>query len=472
MRRAATLALLLAATARASPSGWRGDGSGHWTATPPEAWSATVGVAWSTPLGDWSNASPVVAGPLVCAAVEPTTLVCLDRHTGEERWRAPHDRADVVVGAEREALLARAARLEVLEAELATLRTRHGAARRAARAGAPDAAAELEEISARMNGLRKELDATEDPRTPPTQGMVGWSSPTPATDGAAIFALFANGVVAAHEPDGRRRFARWLGAPSPHMLGWEEGHAASPVVREGVLVVPFGRLRGLDAHTGETRWEGRPWPHYGSPSAVDLGGRAHVVTPAGELVRVADGAVLVEGLADMWFLSPVVAGHTVFFLEARSDAEVRSHGGVDLKAWRLHATDGAGVRAELRWVTTLPATETFYTAPVVADGLLHAVTHGGTVWTVDAATGQVQAPVVLDSLRPTTIYSSPSVAGGRLFVTDELGRTVTLTPGPTPKAVATLPLAPTRASLAFHGPHVYARVADRLVALGPPAATP
>lgn len=463
------LLALLVSVALAGPSGWRHDGSGTWPASqPPVAWAANQPVLWSTPLPVWSNASPAVGGGRVCVCVEPTTLTCLDGATGKVLWSSPNPVADAVPAAEREALLAREARITALEAELAKVRGDYGRLLREARAsGAADAAAKAETLARRADEIKATLEKEIDTRTPPNQDMVGWSSPTPVTDGKRVFALFANGVVAGYDlATGKRLWSRWQGRAPVPMLGWEDGHASSPVLAGGVLVVPFGTLTGLDAATGKVLWDAGAWRHYGTPAVVTVDGVAIVLTPDGRALRATDGAVLREGLADQWYVGPVVAGRNVYYLDARSEALMKRNGGTDLHAWRLDGVSGGSLAATKLWTTKLPGADAFYAAPVVGGSYLYAVTHEARLLTVDVATGKLLGEQVIESILPTNIWASPTVAGGHLYVTDEKGVTVVLSATAKPVVEATNRGWPTRSSLAFEGARAYLRHRDGVVAVG------
>lgn len=461
------LALVWIAVAAAGEvQGWRYDGSGAWPVDrAPQQWSTQEHVAWRTPLGGWSNASPVVVGDLVCACTEPVTLVCVDRATGAERWRGDHPIAEAVPEAERAGVVARIAQVDALEGELVARRAAYSALLRDARRGTADATGRLEELTRELDALKKRLEALPDDRTPPNQGMVGWSSPTPVTDGSSVYVLYANGVVAARNHDGSLRWSRWLGRPPERMLGWDEGHAASPVLAGGVLVVPFGSLRGLDPVTGKVIWEGESWPHYGAATPITVAGVPLVLTPSGRAYRARDGVVLREGMADMWYVAPVAHDGMAWFLEARADDVLRQQQGADLVAWSLDGVQGDRLQATERWRTRVPETTTFYAAPALAGEVLHLVSHEGRLWTVDAQRGDLLGSLVLDAIRPTVLWASPAVAAGRLYVSSERGQTVVLQAGRTPQVLHVNTLENMRASPAFAGGRAYFRTEEALVAV-------
>ncbi|MCB9681709.1 MAG: PQQ-binding-like beta-propeller repeat protein [Alphaproteobacteria bacterium] len=447
--------------------GWRRDGGGTWPgATPATSWSATEHVAWSTPIAQWSNASPVLAGDLVCVCAEPTTLVCVDKATGAVRWTASHAIVDAVPADQRAAVAQAIADKDRLQAEYTSVRAEYGKVlRRARSAGDPALTAQSEEMAARIDALKAQLEAIPEYRTPADQDMIGWSSPTPVSDGKGVYALYANGVVAAHELDGTLRWSHWQGPRLDRMLGWDEGQSASPVLVDGVLVVPFRALTGIDARTGAVLWTGEPWPHFGAPTPMTIGGTGVVVTPSGRVVRARDGKVLAEGLADMWYVAPVVDGDTVLFFEARAAAQIKKDGGVRLKAYRIGPVTGDTVKTEALWTAMVPETEVYYAAPVVLGDHIHVLSSAGSLVTLDRATGAVLGTEALTGLRPTVFYASPSAAGGRLYLTDESGRTAVLSSGPKPALEGVNTTFPSRASLTFDGSRIYMRTRQGLMAI-------
>ncbi|MDX1953587.1 MAG: PQQ-binding-like beta-propeller repeat protein [Verrucomicrobiota bacterium] len=90
------LALLSVSTLQAENwPAWRGSGGSGVATDPnlPREWSATENIKWKTPLPDRGNSTPIVWGNkvFVTQAIEADgkrLLLCLDRATGKELWRA------------------------------------------------------------------------------------------------------------------------------------------------------------------------------------------------------------------------------------------------------------------------------------------------------------------------------------------------------------------------------------------------
>lgn len=444
---------LLIALAWASPTGFRQAGTAHADdATPPATWGSGQSVCWSTPLTSWSNASPVRFGGLVCVQEEPVTVSCLDAATGARRWSASAEKVEALPASEQAAARALVTAADRAAGELVTAREAYGKALRAVRAGT-GSSAELEPLSRRVDALKAAVEQAARYRTPPDRGMVGYSSATPVSDGRGLFTLFAHGVVAAWEPDGRRRWMAVQPDPPRPMLGYDDGQAASPVIAGGLLIVPYGRLTARRVDTGAVVWQGAEWPHYGGPAVLRVGGQDLLVTPAGQLVRASDGVVLREDMALMWYLTPTVFGDRVYFLEARSDGLASQQGGTTLVAWQVH---DAGGRASELWRVKLPVTRAVYTAPVATADAVYLVDWEGEALKIDAGTGAVQRRSRVEPLRPHPVYTSPIVAGGGLYVGSEQGAMVRLELG-TLEAALVGSVGAGRATPVFEGGRVFVR---------------
>ena len=328
-----------------------------------------------------------------------------------------------------------------------------------------DATARLKTVQDRMGVLKTAVAAAAQYRTPPNQGLIGWSSPSPAIDATGVWALFGNGVVAAHGLDGALKWSRWLGPPPERMLGYDSGTSASPLRVDDLLVVPFRNLTALDAATGAVRWtDKRPWPHYGPAAVTKVGGVSMLLLPDGRILRARDGVELAKDLADVWYIAPVVAGDVVIYLEARSGAEVIQSGGVTMKAYRLAAAPGGSVTTTPLWTTKIPAKDPFYGQPVASLGYAYLATSTAELWTVNLTSGAVTATRKVAGLTNDTVYAGPMVAGGHLYVGNDSGQTAVLSIGATPELLRVNALEAMRASPAFVDGRVYLRSANALYA--------
>ncbi|MDD4786400.1 MAG: PQQ-binding-like beta-propeller repeat protein [Pirellulales bacterium] len=136
----------------------------------------------------------------------------------------------------------------------------------------------------------KQLWETAIPATPESEGKVpelsedtGFAAPTPVTDGLRVYAMFANGDVAAVDFEGKLVWTKGLGIPKNIY-----GHASSPAMWRDRVIVQFdqatpkdqlSRLIALDAATGETVWStprevANSWP---SPIVIDHEGSQQII---------------------------------------------------------------------------------------------------------------------------------------------------------------------------------------------------
>jgi hypothetical protein len=447
--------------------GWRLDGQGVHPDVGPASVAAPPARRWSQPLTGWSNATPVLAGGLVCTPVEPTTLRCYDAATGALRWERTSDYVDTLTADAMANHYQRLAELASDEAAFEAARREISETRRALRSGQapPDAAARMEATTARMEQLRSRIDAMRPFLTPPDQEVIGYSSPTPWTDGRTVWALFGNGVLSAFQvSDGKRLWSRWLGPSSRDMRGYHLGMSASPQLADGVLLVPYAALRGVDPATGADRWVGPAWSDYGTPTLLRVGGVAWAALPTGQVLRVRDGRVGAEGLGDVMYKGPHAEGDRVWYVGGRSEALNRSAGGQLASAWRL-TPNGDRLTATKLWEVRLPTVEPFYAQPIAWQGQLYAADRNADLWTLSADTGAVLSTITVFR-GAGDVYAPLQIVSGRLVVAGENGNLAFLRPGPTPAVEATWNEGATRAAPLFIPGGLYLRTLSALTRYG------
>lgn len=137
----------------------------------------------------------------------------------------------------------------------------------------------------------KQLWEAEIPATPESEGKVpelsedtGYAAPTPVTDGARVYAMFANGDVAAVDFQGKIVWTKGLGIPDNAY-----GHASSLAMWRDRVIIQFdqgapkdqlSKLIALDAASGETAWStprdvANSWP---SPIVINHEGSEQIIT--------------------------------------------------------------------------------------------------------------------------------------------------------------------------------------------------
>jgi outer membrane protein assembly factor BamB len=413
---------LLGLAQAADPVGWRYGGSAVLSqARPPKVWSADKAI-WKTALPGGGHASPVPFGDLLCVLGEPDAVVCLQRSTGQVRWKDNLPVESVLTGEARARYLRSKAEAAALQVELSAAQRTHAELLRQARraAGDPAVLRAVQEGSARLDALKARLDGLE-AQGPETVPEIGLAAATSVSDGQTLVSLLGSGVLAAHTLDGARRWAVHLTAGPTEMRGYRAGRTASPLWVDDVLIVAYGALRGISARTGQVLWTAGTYRDYGTPAVARVGGLAVVLTPDGQVLRASDGEPIAEGLGDLWYQGPHVDGDVVYYVGGTGYGP--GDGPVRARAWRLVAA-GERVRTVLLWERELPTKERIYATPVSHGGRLIVVGAEGALIALDQLSGQVVHSSRVEVPIPGKVYRSPVVAGGTLFVGFEHGLVV------------------------------------------------
>lgn len=371
------------------PFGWRGDGSGRFPgATPVLEWSLTKNIRWSAEVGK-GYASPIVVGDLLVLLSEPNALLAVGRADGKVRWKK-----------------------EIATADLAD----------------PAARATAGEYQPKDTGL---------------------AAATPVTDGAAIYAILANGIVQAVDLAGKAKWTAFVDARQTTAYG----RSASPILTAGKLIVHMTNLYAFDPATGKQLWvntEARC--QYGTPAALRQGQVDLIVTPAGDVFDAADGKNLNSQIGSTSNASPVVQDGLVYFAEK------------DVRAIRL----GAGFKDESVWNGEIGGE--VFASPLLHDGLLFTVSGKGELLIFDAAKKGEAQPLVEG--RPLFgdeghVYSSFALAGRHLFLNSLEGDIVVLEATREAKVVATNKLKDgSGAAPVFAGRDLFLRDGDRVYCIG------
>ena len=305
------------------------------------------------------------------------------------------------------------------------------------------------------------------------------SSPSPVTDGKRVWALMGTGILKAFDLEGRELWGRDL-QKEYGRFGLNHGYGSSPLLEGDALYVqvlhgmkttdPSYLLR-IDALTGKTRWRvERPTTArsespdaYTTPAIVRRGAEAEIVITGGDVVTGHDPATGKE----LWrssglnpdrdpnyriVASPLVVGDLVIApTRVRPLIAVRAGGRGDVtesrRAWSFD--NGPDVPTP------------------VSDGKhLYIVNDKGIVWCLDVQTGAlVYGPTRL----PLGTYSaSPVLADGRIYATNEEGRTSVFKAGPAFELLAENHLDDfTLSTPAIAGGRIFIRTAGTLYCIGP-----
>lgn len=304
------------------------------------------------------------------------------------------------------------------------------------------------------------------------------SSPSPVTDGANVWVLTGTGVLKGFDFAGNELWMRDI-QKEYGKFGLNWGYGSSPLLYEDSLYVqvlhgmktddPSYILR-IDKKTGKTLWRvERPTQairespdSYRTPMLLKYPDRVEIVIAGGDCVTGHDLATGKEvwrgnGLnpsnnpAGRTIASPVVFGDMIYVPNrVRPLIAFRAGGSGDIteshKAWSFN--NGPDVPT-----------------PVTDGKYLYVVNDQGVTWCLDARTGeQIWGS---QRLRTGTYSSSPVLADGKIYFTNEDGITSVISAGPKFEVLAENDLAGyTLSSPAISGGHIFMRTTQFLYCIG------
>jgi outer membrane protein assembly factor BamB len=304
------------------------------------------------------------------------------------------------------------------------------------------------------------------------------SSPSPVTDGRTVWVLTGLGILKAFDFSGKELWARDI-QKDYGAFGLNWGYASSPLLHERMLYVQV--LHGMktddpsyvlkiDGQSGKTLWKvERPTDalnespdSYTTPALLSYGNTKEIVVTGGDVVTGHDPATgnelwraqgLNPGKARNYRIvaSPIVtAGLVIAPTRIRPMIAIKPGGRGDVTA------------SHTAW--------TFVRGPdvptPVSDGkLLYSVDDRGIVHALDAQTGAVvYGP---ERLKPAIYSASPTLADGKVYVTNEEGLTSVFTAGPKFELLAENPTEEyTLSTIAVSQGQLFLRTEKNLYAIG------
>jgi outer membrane protein assembly factor BamB len=238
----------------------------------------------------------------------------------------------------------------------------------------------------------------------------GYAAPTVTTDGRRVYAMFANGDVAALDFGGKIVWTRSLGLPENIY-----GHAASPVMYKNLVLIQFdqasvkdgkSKLLALEGTTGKTVWEmPREVPNsWATPIVFRHADRDQIVAAAWPWVisySPADGK-------ELWRARLLSGDHGVSPVFADGLVQI----GNEYCKWFALRADGQGdvTKTHVAWKGEdgLPD----LVSPLVTGEFLLLSTSTGTVTCYDAKKGGM----LWEEDFETDFSSSPSLVGNRVYL--------------------------------------------------------
>jgi len=303
-----------------------------------------------------------------------------------------------------------------------------------------------------------------------------YATPTPVTDGKAVYAVFGGGGIAAVSLDGK---VLWTN--QDHRFYSQHGLGASPVLHKDLLIIPFDAssdgedkkvgwqkpwdksfVLAVETATGKVRWKGMRGSSriaHVTPQVIDVGGKPLLVSGAGDVVQGFDpdtGERLwtVRNEGEGVVPSVVIGGGLAFTASGFGNPAIR--------AVRLDpAARGEVTATHLVWEQrkAVPTMASF----LFTQGLLFTVNDKGIAQCLEAATGKV-----LWTQRLEGVFSaSPVLAAGRAYFLSESGETVVIEPTREFKELARNPLGEAcQASPAVSNGRLFIRTQKHLFCIG------
>lgn len=297
---------------------------------------------------------------------------------------------------------------------------------------------------------------------PEVMTETGFAASTPATDGSRVYAIFANGDLAAVDMDGHEVWSQAFG-PLANMYG----HASSPVVWKNLVILALdqgaaeegkSRVLALEGATGRTVWEtARPVPaSWATPFVAGASQAPQVILSGTPWVIGYDAA---SG-AERWraeCLSGDVAPSPVW----RAGVAYAVNAGAVLAAIR---TDGTGTVTATHVVWKAEENLPDVCSPLCTGPRVYLLTSAGALTCLAAADGRK----LWDHEMGGVCQASPSLAGGEVWVLLQEGTVVRVADEDAYREVGRNRIgdAGCNASPAFADGAVFVRSASRLWCLG------
>jgi outer membrane protein assembly factor BamB len=287
-----------------------------------------------------------------------------------------------------------------------------------ASSGAPENRLHVLSYSAANGKLEwhRQLLATGRTMVQPTTAV---ATPTPASDGARVIALFSSGDLVCFDLEGNLQWLRGLQIEHP-ASGNDVGMASSPLIVGATAIVQYESqgdsfAAGFDAASGATRWQ-IPRPRLGSwSSPVALHGKS-----------AADEFVLLQSTTGVSAHDPLTGeqhwSHRAAcndITSSATDGETVFVPATGIQALRLDST-----AREPHPLWNSPKLNFGAASPVVHDGRIYTINRTGVLNCGYTATGQVVWQLRLKG----AIWGSPALVGDRLYTVnrDGLGQVVQL----------------------------------------------
>jgi outer membrane protein assembly factor BamB len=291
------------------------------------------------------------------------------------------------------------------------------------------------------------------------------ASATPACDGERVYSVFLNRgalYITATDLDGKILWQQAAGAFTP-----EHGYGSSPVLYGSLVILNGDSMKdcfvaALDRQTGTLVWRTARKAtglngNYATPVVATLAGKPQLILTGLREVTSYDPET---GKRLWWCTGPAMVTACT---AACGDNLVFATGGYPEREILAIRADGAGdvTRSHIVWRTSKGVT--YVPSPLYHDGSLYVVNDTGVATRFEGTTGKQ----IWQGRLTGEFSSSPVLAGGLLYATNEAGTTFVMKAGPSFEVVARNDLADGGfATPAIAGGQVFLRTNRFLYCLG------
>jgi outer membrane protein assembly factor BamB len=303
------------------------------------------------------------------------------------------------------------------------------------------------------------------------------SSPSPVTDGTAVWVMTGTGVLTAFRFSGVPLWKRDLQAEYGQ-FGINHGYSSSPLLHQGTLFVQVlhgfhtddpSYVLAIDGVSGKTLWRvERPTDApkeapdaYTTPALWEQADKTVIVVSGGDYLTGHDplsgeeiwrvGGLNPTGNPMQRIVASPVVMHPMVFVPSRVKPFLA-----------LTAVEGIDRAPQVSWsMDRGPDVPT----PIVDEHFVYLLNDNGILWCLEAETGKVVwGPRRISS---ASYSASPLLADGKLYATSEQGLTTVIKAGPQFEILAENALDEyTLASLAVAGGQIFLRTAEHLYCIG------
>jgi outer membrane protein assembly factor BamB len=267
------------------------------------------------------------------------------------------------------------------------------------------------------------------------------SSPSPVTDGKSVYVMTGTGVLKGFDFSGKELWSRDV-QKDYGQFGLNWGYASSPLLYEDALFVQVlhgmktddpSYVMRIDKNTGKTLWKvERPTPaikespdSYTTPALLRYDNKIEIVITGGDIVTGHDPVTGKE----LWRAGGLNPENHPFYRIVASPIVFDNiiYAPTRVKPLLAIKAGGRGDITETHRLWAFPNGPDVPT-PVTDGKYFYVVDDRGVAWCLDAKTGQaIWGP---QRIKSGTYSSSPVLADGKIYITNEDGLTTVLRAGP------------------------------------------